>query len=61
MTSDLKIRRPVRRRERRRPNWRRLKRPSGQVAVWGGLYEELAEGDIHVFPMEICTFDEIRT
>jgi len=33
MTSHLKIRRPVRRRKRRRPNWRRLKRPCGQVSV----------------------------
>ena len=31
MTSHLKIRRPVRRRKRGR-----LKRPCGQVAVWGG-------------------------
>ena len=62
MTSHLKIRRPVRRRKRRRPNWRRLKRPCGQVSVWGGgLYKELAVGDIHVFPMETSTFDEIQT
>jgi len=33
MTSHLKIRRPVRRRKGRRPNWRRLKRPCGHVSV----------------------------
>ena len=38
-----------------------------EEAIWsscnmgGGLYEELAVGDIHVFPMEISTFDEIQT
>ena len=30
-------------------------------SVGGGLYEELAVGDIHVFPMETSTFDEIHT
>jgi len=59
MTSHLKTRRPVRRRKRRRLNWRMLKKSCGQVSVWGGgLYEELAVGDIHVFPIETCTFDE---
>jgi len=36
MTSHLKIRRPVRRRKRRRPNCRRLKRPCGRDSVFGG-------------------------
>jgi len=27
-------------------------------SVGGGLFEELAVGDIHVFPMETSTFDE---
>jgi len=31
------------------------------VSVGEGLYEELAVGDIHVFPMETSTFDEIQT
>jgi len=26
-----------------------------------GLYEGLAVGDIHVFPMETSTFDEIQS
>jgi len=30
-------------------------------SVGGGLYEELAVGDIHVFPMETSTFDEIQS
>jgi len=30
-------------------------------SVGGGLYQELAVGDIHVFPMETSTFDEIQT
>ena len=37
MPSHLKIRRPMRRGKRRGPNWRRPKRPSGPVAVWGGV------------------------
>ena len=36
-----------------------------EEAMWsslgGGLYEELAVGDIHVFPMETSTFDEIQS
>jgi len=36
-----------------------------EEAMWsslgGGLYEELAVGDIHVFPMETSTFEEIQT
>jgi len=51
MTSHLKIRRLERRRRRRRPNWR----------VGGGWYEELAVGEIHVFPMETSTFYEIQS
>ena len=30
-------------------------------SVGGGLYEELTVGDIHVFPMETYTFDEIQS
>ena len=30
-------------------------------SVGGGLYERLAVGNIYVFPMETCTFDEIPT
>jgi len=30
-------------------------------SVGEGLYEELAVGDIHVFPMETSTFDEIQS
>jgi len=30
-------------------------------SVWGGLYEELAVGDTHVFLMESSTFDEIQS
>jgi len=30
-------------------------------SVGGGLYEELTVGDIHVFPMETSTFDEIQS
>ena len=29
-------------------------------SVGRGLYEELAVGDMHVFPMETSTFDEIQ-
>jgi len=36
MTSHLKIRRPVRRRKGRRPNWRKRERSCGSVSVWGG-------------------------
>ena len=38
-----------------------------EEAMWSsfrvgrGLYEELAVGDIHVFPMETSTFDEIQS
>jgi len=38
-----------------------------EEAMWssfspgGGLYEELAVGDIHVFPMETSTFDELQS
>ena len=32
-----------------------------RFSVWGGLYKEIAVGDIHVFPMEISTFDEIQS
>jgi len=38
-----------------------------EQAIWssfsvrGGLYEELAVGDIHVLPMETSTFDEIQS
>ena len=42
-TSRLKIRRPVRRRKRRRPNWRRLKRPCG-VSAWGGVVRRIKRG-----------------
>ena len=30
-------------------------------SVGGELYEELAVGDIHVFPMETSNFDEMQT
>jgi len=30
-------------------------------SVGDGLYEELAVGDIHIFPMETSTFDEIQS
>jgi len=30
-------------------------------SVWGGLYEVLALCEIHVFPMETSTFDEIQS
>jgi len=42
------------------------KEEAGEV-IWsscsrgGGLYEEFAVGDIHVFPVEISTFEKIRT
>jgi len=56
MTSHLKIRRPVRRRKRRRPDWWRLKRPCGHVSglgggarrVSGGWYPCLPHGNIHL-------------
>ena len=60
MTIHLKIRRPVRRRKRRRPNWRRLKTMWSSFSVGGGVCEELAVGDIHVFLTETSTFDEIQ-
>jgi len=39
----------------------KLKRQSGQVFEWVGVYEELAVGDIHVFTLETSTFGEIQT
>ena len=32
-----------------------------RFSVGGGLYDELAVGDIHVFPMETSTFDKIQS
>jgi len=30
-------------------------------SLWVGLYEDLAVADIHLFPMETSTFDEIQS
>jgi len=32
-----------------------------RCSVWGGLYEELALGDNHVFSIQTSTFDETQT
>ena len=45
----------------------KLEEAAAEEAMWssfsvgGGLYEELAVGVIHVFPIETCTFDERQT
>jgi len=45
----------------------KAKLEEAEEAMWSrfgvgeGLYEELAVGDIDVFPMETCTFDEIQS
>jgi len=61
MTSHLKIRQTVRRKkEAELEKAEEAIWPGSSCSVGRGLYEEFAVGDIHAFPMETSTLDEIQ-